>query len=509
MIKNHGIRMVLYKVFSLVYVLARYMFKMASFVFGPLIRLHPRTENFAASLAHAFKELVAPPRIGPAATPPATIGQVAEAFKKAETEMQIPQWLVDEWKAVHDLEPLLFPQKWLLENIVFYQVPKSRLYHPYLELCRRLGGNADHVFLAPWLVKGGADLVVINYIKAVKEIHPAGNVVLFTTLNVDSPWKSRLPDGVEVIEFGKMFPELAPGEQENLLTRLFLQMPPKVIHNINSDLGYRILVKHGAALAEKSRLFVSSFCVDFTEEGMEAGYPIAYLPHCIDHLDGVVSENRAYLDKLVERYAYDPEKLYVTYQPAPVAKPERGRSEIQNDGRLNILWAGRLDRQKRPDILIDIAKQCENLPFRFHVFGSAIIDTDIYRKSFEKLKNLEYRGPFNGLPSLAVGEYDLYLYTSQWDGLPNILMEAMSVGLPIVASDVGGISELVIHEKTGFLVDPFDDTEKYVACLRRISEDRASLARIVNEASALIASRHSWDSFVDNVKRVPGYYTNA
>ena len=47
---------------------------------------------------------------------------------------------------------------------------------------------------------------------------------------------------------------------------------------------------------------------------------------------------------------------------------------------------------------------------------------------------------------------DVYALISDWEGFPRSILEAMSVGLPVVASDVGGVSEAVRDAETGFLV---------------------------------------------------------
>lgn len=145
------------------------------------------------------------------------------------------------------------------------------------------------------------------------------------------------------------------------------------------------------------------------------------------------------------------------------------------------------------------------MPFRFHVYGSPVFDNDTYTAAFAKLENLNYHGPFNGLTSLPTDRYDVFLYTSQWDGLPNVLLEAILSNLPIIASAVGGVAELIINEKTGFLINPYDDVDKYVSCLKRITNDVSLIRNIISNARTLLIKRHSWDIFIESLKSIRGY----
>jgi glycosyltransferase involved in cell wall biosynthesis len=420
----------------------------------------------------------------------------------------LPKWLIDEWKAIHTIEPQVFPERWLIEMVPFYEIPRSRIGKPYIVLCELYGANVSHVFLVPWLKRGGADLVTLNYVEALVKYGLGNDVLVIATENADSPWATRLPESARFIEFGKMCSYLSRDEQEKLLTRVLLQMAPQVVHNINSDLGYRIFVKYGNALKSISNLYVDTYCKDVTEEGKSVGYPFLYLPECFDYLKGIASDNQSFLTHLQEIYAFDRQKLFVHYQPIQ-NRQKRGRKDtLLEKSHLNILWAGRMDRQKRPDILERIAVACRGLPFRFHIYGTSLLDADNVTDRLKGLKNVTYYGSYDGLASLPTEKYDLFLYTSQWDGLPNVLMEAISLGLPVIASDVGGVGELIVTGKTGFLIDPYDDVGAYVECLQRIYTDRSQLHFMINNAYALIDSRHSWDRFVENLKRFPGYVVN-
>ena len=417
----------------------------------------------------------------------------------------LPDWLITEWREIHAIEPELFPEAWLTQTIQVKHVFHSGIGKPYIEMCRLYGKNVSHVFLVPWLKMGGADLEALNYIEALVKYGFGKEIVVIATCNTESPWARRLPGRIRFIEFGKLYPHLAAREQETLLTRVLIQMAPQAVHNLNSDLGYRIFVKYGKALKSVSNLYANTFCKEVTSEGQTVGYAFLYLPGCFDHLTAIASDNQAFLDDLRTLYAFDKEKLYVHYQPIQNTEKRVRRASGGEKERLDVLWAGRMDRQKRPDILAKIAAACADLPYVFHVYGAPLLEADRSCKTLKRQKNVICHGGYDGFVSLLSERYDLFLYTSQWDGLPNVLLEAIASGLPVVASDVGGIRELIVNGKTGFLIDPYDDVDAYVACLQRICSDRSQLESAIGNAQELVRSRHSWERFRDDLGKFPGY----
>ena len=71
------------------------------------------------------------------------------------------------------------------------------------------------------------------------------------------------------------------------------------------------------------------------------------------------------------------------------------------------------------------------------------------------------------------------------DGIPNVIAEAMAVGVPVVATDVSGIPELVRHERTGLLA-PSRDPAALAAAMQRLLEDRALAERLATSARDLL-----------------------
>jgi glycosyltransferase involved in cell wall biosynthesis len=71
------------------------------------------------------------------------------------------------------------------------------------------------------------------------------------------------------------------------------------------------------------------------------------------------------------------------------------------------------------------------------------------------------------------------------DGMPTVLLEAMALGTPCVATDVTGIPELVKHEQTGLLV-PQNDSAKLATALQQVLESRELAVRLAENARRLI-----------------------
>ncbi|MFH1069882.1 MAG: glycosyltransferase, partial [Candidatus Glassbacteria bacterium] len=100
---------------------------------------------------------------------------------------------------------------------------------------------------------------------------------------------------------------------------------------------------------------------------------------------------------------------------------------------------------------------------------------------------------------------DVFVLTSLREGLPNVILEAMAACLPVVAYDVGGVSELVAHGRTGLLVEKGDEDGLYEA-VRALVGDR-ELARRLGEAGRQRAVEDF--TLADMVKRTRQLYAEA
>ena len=174
------------------------------------------------------------------------------------------------------------------------------------------------------------------------------------------------------------------------------------------------------------------------------------------------------------------------------------------NGRLRVLGVGRLVAKKGFDVLVDA---CAVLARRDVLFEALIVGQD--DQHGEAVRRRIAALGLEGCVFLPgpMGQAELsreYRRASVFclpcrvlpgdrDGLPNVLVEAMASGVPVVTTGVSGIPELVSHETNGLLVPP-DDPEALADALMRLHEDRELAGRLARAGNATV--RESFDGDV-------------
>ena len=96
---------------------------------------------------------------------------------------------------------------------------------------------------------------------------------------------------------------------------------------------------------------------------------------------------------------------------------------------------------------------------------------------------------------------DIFVLTSLWEGLPITVLEAMAASLPVVATNTGGISEILFEGKTGFLVSP-GDINKMTEKLVDILKDENLRKRIGQNARDSLNSNFTLENMVKNTENL-------
>ncbi|MCF7908147.1 MAG: glycosyltransferase family 4 protein [Candidatus Omnitrophica bacterium] len=170
-----------------------------------------------------------------------------------------------------------------------------------------------------------------------------------------------------------------------------------------------------------------------------------------------------------------PNKLAIIHNgidPAPIGEADRMkiRKELKLEKATVITFVGRLNPQKDLSTLIKAAKLIAKA--KIIIVGDGPLRQQV--QGMIGKSNLADRVVLVG-EQKRVEEFlvasDIFVLSSNWEGLPRSIIEAMLAKLPVVATDVGGVSELVKNSVTGFLVPPRDPAA-LAGALEKLIEDK-------------------------------------
>jgi glycosyltransferase involved in cell wall biosynthesis len=168
---------------------------------------------------------------------------------------------------------------------------------------------------------------------------------------------------------------------------------------------------------------------------------------------GVINPSKS----VVIRNGIDVQHFSVTRRLSDFGNRDSGNSNYKIVGTI-----GRLHVQKGHAYLLEAAKLVvEKFPTTvFQIIGDGEL-----RQSLEQLSralgienNVQFLGTRPDVPEL-LAHMDVFVLPSLWEGMPIVILEAMAARKPIVASDVDGVSEIVVDKRDGILVPPRDAKE--------------------------------------------------
>ncbi|MBA3430487.1 MAG: glycosyltransferase [Actinobacteria bacterium] len=185
-----------------------------------------------------------------------------------------------------------------------------------------------------------------------------------------------------------------------------------------------------------------------------------------------------------------------TIIPNTVPLPEV--SEAHADPR-HVGFVGRLERQKDPSLFLDVM---ERLPeYSATMIGGGALEGEVEAEIRRRgLSNIRMLGALPHAEHLkALPEFGVVVMTSRWEGLPILPLEAMWLGVPVVAANVGALDEVIEHEKNGLLVDS-RSPEDFARAVERLAEDAALCERIVENARDRIRSQFSEERMLADIR---------
>ncbi|MFH1089356.1 MAG: glycosyltransferase family 4 protein [Candidatus Uhrbacteria bacterium] len=168
--------------------------------------------------------------------------------------------------------------------------------------------------------------------------------------------------------------------------------------------------------------------------------------------DLIISPSKFLADFYLARGFFKNSSVKVVPNPAPDFNP--GPRSENFSGTLRLLFAGQLERHKGILDLLEAINLLE-IPLELHVAGGGSL-APLFEKMAEQDRRIIYHGfvSSNNIERL-LGIVDATVMPSIcYENSPTVIYESLRSGVPVIASDIGGVGELVQHGKNGYLVEP-------------------------------------------------------
>jgi len=195
---------------------------------------------------------------------------------------------------------------------------------------------------------------------------------------------------------------------------------------------------------------------------------------------------------------------------ASKGKALRAQFGIKNNDML-IGTVGRLSREKNQKMLIEAAKTLidGNDRFKFLIVGNG--PEDVALQKLVQAYRLSDHVIFTGLVSDLVPVYsamDVFVLCSLTEGVPLTVLEAMATRLPVVATRVGGVPEIITDDETGLLIES-SDMDALKSAISGLMQDQYKRIRMGESARRFVQANYSLEKMCEEYRNVYKEALNA
>jgi len=218
--------------------------------------------------------------------------------------------------------------------------------------------------------------------------------------------------------------------------------------------------------------------------------------------EGIVlqtEKNREYFSNVVKR------KSTVIYNPVDM-KVYAGVS-LKTEKEKKIVSAGRLMRQKNHKMMIDaFAEVIKDYPeYQLIIYGEGPYREELERY-IQELKISEKVFLPGNTTELheQIKNAEIFVLSSDYEGMPNALIEAMCMGIPVISTKVSGATDLIYHGENGILVDVNDSFSLKKAMMELIeNKEKANvIAKRATELNAQLEVKKIMDQWISFIQEI-------
>lgn len=335
--------------------------------------------------------------------------------------------------------------------------------------------------MAGTLGQGGAERQLFYQVQTLKHCGARPSVICFSN---GEYWQAKI-EALGIPVFTLTQARTRPG-------RLFQMMPilhrlsPKLIQSAHFYTNlYAVFAARSLGIREIGAVRNDGI-QDLAETGVFGGSLNLKAPRCL----AINSKNAI---QNIVNMGLDPAKLF--YLPNVVDTEKFSPYDFSVRDKIHLIMVGRLVVQKRFDTFLRVLSALlaqNSTKVIGHIIGDGVNREKLQVLACQLGLGTEQVCFHGAVPDVEhyYRQADVCMHLSDWEGLPNTILEAMACGLPVIASRVGGIPELVQEGQTGSLIEP-GNADLLLTRVSQLVSDEDVRKNLGRSARAFIEQNHA------------------
>jgi glycosyltransferase involved in cell wall biosynthesis len=342
-----------------------------------------------------------------------------------------------------------------------------------------MSNKAKILFIVPSMRGGGAERVISTLLQYIDKEKFDLNLALITK---EGKFLDDIPNHVNIID-------LDAKRVRNSIFKII-----KTINSLKPDIVFSTL-GHLNLLISIIRPFLSKKIVFIGRESntvsvinKQSKYPKLFdflYNNFYNNFDHIVAQAEYMKKDLVESYQIKKEKITVINNPIDFENIKRlsniSSKDLFDKSKINLLAVGRLSHQKGFDTLLEIMRNLDDKYF-LSILGQGPDEKKLKAmiKDFSLESKVKLLG-FQDNPYIYMKQADIFVLSSRFEGLPNVVLEANACGTNVIAFDCpGGTSEIIVDGENGYLAK-CQDKNDFIEKLKKIPLEKEINQNLLNK----------------------------
>lgn len=405
---------------------------------------------------------------------------------------------------------IAFDRNYIIYERIENTCQPNRIDDAYFNLCNIAGRNGiTDILLLCRITRGGADKAMLDLVRTMCA-NGRKVLVITTEIGIKNTWsyKFREIDGCTYIERDHYLADLSDDKFEEMIVRVIQNWPGiKTLTIMNSMPGSEMVLRYHEVLRKYVKIIMHGWMYEVLDTQLQL---VPFMADEIyNYIDCLVTDGKAYPKTLIDKNGLKADKV----RPVYLMINDKIKPVVGHKVTKRILYAGRIARQKRVDLLLSEADKLAKLGIKIDFYGAIdrqdpewYVQTK-FLETVEKYDNLRYCGEFNDFARLPLDKYDALILPTRYEGMPNIVLEALKANLIVIAGKCVSIPSVVKDYKNGLLVEDNGNSKAY---LKAIKDFYANGNKFLSGEERLkfnedVLAKHSPENYKKSISEIYGF----